>query len=116
VTAAWDVNRILQYVSTVGGCLILAIWLYRWIRRTEAHSVPPGDLVPSWARYVVLVAVLLLGATGAAVQLGRADGALAGETAVRLILTGLVSGGLAALGWYVVLWHAARLRRSLATL
>jgi hypothetical protein len=27
VAAGWDVNRILQYVSRVGGCLVLAIWL-----------------------------------------------------------------------------------------
>jgi hypothetical protein len=36
--------------------------------------------------------------------------------AVRLVLTGLVAGGLAALGWYVVLWHAARLRRGVVRL
>lgn len=116
VTAAWDVNRILQYVSTVGGCLILAIWLYLWYRRTSARSVAPGDLVPAWARYVVVAAVVVLGAAGALVELGRAEGGFAGETAVRLGLTGLVSGGLAALAWYVVLWHAARLRRGVAAL
>jgi hypothetical protein len=39
------------------------------------------------------------------------DGGFAGETVVRLVLSGLVSGGLAALAWYVVLWHLERLRR-----
>jgi hypothetical protein len=111
VTAAWDVNRILQYVSTVGGCLVLAIWLYHWYRRAGPQPVVAGEHVPPWARYVVLAAVGLLGVAGAAVELGRVDGDLVGETAVRLVLTGLVAGGLAALGWYVVLWHAARLRR-----
>jgi hypothetical protein len=114
VTATWDVNRILQYVSTVGGCLILAVWFYRWFRRATPHPIASTDLVPSWVRYVVLAGVLALGVAGAAVQLGGAGVELAGETAVRLVLTGLVLGGLAALGWYVVLWHLLRLRRRVA--
>ena len=114
VTATWDVNRILQYVSTLGGCLILAIWLYRWFRRATPHPEAPEDLVPSWVRYVVLAATLALGVAGAAVEVGGADG-LAGETVVRLVLTGLVLGGLAAFGWYVVLWHLMRLRRRVVT-
>jgi len=108
VTAAWDVNRILQYVSTLGGCLILAIWLYRWYRGV-APRPSPADLVPSFVRYVVLAGMLALAAAGAAVQLSAAD--ISGEAAVRLVLTGLVFGGLAGLGWYVVLWHLFRLRR-----
>ncbi|TDD14016.1 DUF4184 family protein [Kribbella turkmenica] len=112
VTATWDVNRVLQYVSTVGGCLILAAWLYRWYRRTA--PVNRTDQVPPWVRYGVLAGTLALGVAGAAVQLGGAE-ELAGETAVRLVLTGLVFGGLAALGWYVVLWHLARWRRRDAT-
>jgi Domain of unknown function (DUF4184) len=110
VTAGWDVNRILQYVSTVGGCLILAVWLYRWYRRTPAR-VTHDEKVPAWVRYLVLGALVLFAVVGAVVELGRADGGLAGETAVRLVLSGLVSGGLAALAWYVVLWHLVRLRR-----
>ncbi|WP_410787618.1 DUF4184 family protein [Kribbella sp. C-35] len=109
VTGAWEVNRILQYVSTVGGCLVLAIWLYRWYRRTAPAAVTAG--VPAWVRYLVLGALVLFGVVGAVVELGRVDGEFAGETAVRLVLSGLVSGGLAALAWYVVLWHLGRLRR-----
>lgn len=112
VTATWDVNRVLQYVSTLGGCLILAIWLYRWFRRTA--PVNPTDQVPPGVRYVVLAGVLALGVAGASVQLNGADD-LAGETAVRLVLTGLVFGGLAALAWYVLLWHLFRWRRRDAT-
>ncbi|GAA1613291.1 MULTISPECIES: DUF4184 family protein [Kribbella] len=105
-----DVNRILQYVSTVGGCLILAIWLYRWYRRTPA-TVTVGDKLPAWIRYGVLGALLVFAAVGAIVELNRVEGDLAGETAVRVILSGPVSGGLAALGWYLIVWHLARLRR-----
>jgi hypothetical protein len=115
VTPAWDVNRILQYVSTLGGCLVLAIWLYRWYRRTRP-SVTPGDLVAPWARYTVVVFGVLLAATGAIVEIGRADGELRGETALRLALSGLVSGGLAALAWYVIVWHVLRFRRRVVTL
>ncbi|WP_371401579.1 DUF4184 family protein [Kribbella sp. NBC_00662] len=115
VTPAWDVNRILQYVSTLGGCLVLAIWLYRWYRRT-APSVTPRDPVAPWVRYLVVAGGLLLAATGAIVEVGRAEGDLSGETAVRLVLSGLVSGGLAALAWYVVVWHLIRLRRRVVTL
>lgn len=115
VAAGWDVNRVLQYVSTVGGCLVLAVWLYRWYRRTSVHPVTPGDHVPAWVRYVVLAGVAVFGVTGAVVELGRVDG-FAGEAVVRLVLVGLASGGLAALGWYVVIWHAERLRRRGAAL
>lgn len=115
VVGASDVNRILQYVSTVGGCLILAIWLYRWYRSTTPAPVTAGDHVSDWVRYVVLAALALFGAAGAVVELTHVDGDFGGETAVRLVLSGLVSGGLAALGWYVVLWHLARLWRRTAT-
>ncbi|GAA1146332.1 hypothetical protein GCM10009630_51050 [Kribbella jejuensis] len=66
----------------------------------------------AWVRYVVLGALVVFAIIGAMVELGRADGGLGGETAVRLVLSGLMSGGLAALGWYVVLWHLGRLLRS----
>ncbi|MGZ0146564.1 DUF4184 family protein [Kribbella sp. WER1] len=104
-----DINRPLQYVSTLAGCLILAIWLYRWYRRTPA-TVTARDKLPAWVRYVVLGALVLFAVVGAVVELSRVDGGLAGETAVRVVLSGLVYGGLAALGWYVVLWHLGRLR------
>ncbi|RZU11939.1 uncharacterized protein DUF4184 [Kribbella rubisoli] len=115
VTPAWDVNRILQYVSTLGGCVVLSIWLYRWYRRTPP-SVTPRDLVAPWLRYAVVVFGVLMAATGAIVEISRADGDLSGETAVRLALSGLVSGGLAALALYVVVWHLLRLRRPVVTL
>ncbi|HZX07132.1 DUF4184 family protein [Kribbella sp.] len=104
------VNRILQYVSTIGGCLILAVWLYRWYRRTPA-VVTQGDKLPAWIRYVVLGALALFALVGAVVELSRVEGGLAGETAVRVVLSGLVAGGLAALGCFVVLWHLGRLGR-----
>ncbi|WP_145810304.1 DUF4184 family protein [Kribbella amoyensis] len=108
---AGDVNRVLQYVSTVGGCVVLAIWCYRWFRRTEPRLVEPRDQVPSWARYVVLGAMVAIGLTGAVVQVQRAGEDLVGEAVARFALTGLASGVVAALGWYVVLWHLTRLRR-----
>ncbi|MEV0803511.1 DUF4184 family protein [Kribbella sp. NPDC050281] len=114
VTGAWDVNRILQYVSTVGGCLVLAVWLYRWYRRVDARPVATHDHIPSWVRYVVLAAMVLIGLAGAVVQLSRAD--LVGEAAARSVLTGVASGCLAALAWYVVLWHLFRLRSRVAAL
>jgi uncharacterized protein DUF4184 len=111
VTASWDVNRVLQYISSVGGCLVLAIWLYRWYRRAESRSVSADRYVPARARYAVLAATALVGVAGAVVQLNRADGEIMGEDAARLALTGLASGCLAGLGWYVVIWHAVRLAR-----
>ncbi|MFD7157008.1 DUF4184 family protein [Kribbella sp. NPDC059898] len=106
-----DINRILQYVSTIGGCLILAIWLYRWYRRTPPLATQ-RDRLQAWIRYVVLGALVLFAVVGAVVELNRVDGDLAGETVVRTVLSGLVSGGLAALGFYVVVWHLGRLRRT----
>lgn len=110
VTAAWDVNRILQYLSTVGGCLVLTIWLYRWYRRAD---LSPGEhtSAPAWVRYVVYAAAVGLAIGGAVVELGRYQGDFGGETVVRAVLTGVASGGLIALVAYVVLWHLGRLRR-----
>lgn len=109
VTGAWDVNRILQYVSTVGGCLVLAVWLYRWYRRTTPQ--PVDERMPTWVRYFVYVAAIGLAVGGVVVEVGRVDGGFAGETGVRTVLIGLMSGGLIAVGAYVVLWHLERLRR-----
>ncbi|WP_350276937.1 DUF4184 family protein [Kribbella sp. HUAS MG21] len=109
VTAVWDVNRILQYLSTVGGCVVLALWLYRWYRRAERRPAEPT--IPTWVRYLVYVAAVGLAIRGAIVELGRYDGAFGGEVVVRAVLTGVVSGGLIALIAYVALWHLERLRR-----
>jgi hypothetical protein len=109
VVGAWDVNRILQYVSTLGGCLVLAVWLYRWYRRTTPQ--PVDERMPTWLRYVVYVAVIGLAAGGVVAELGRVDGGFGGEIGVRTVLIGLMSGGLVAVGAYVVLWHLERLRR-----
>ncbi|TDO60944.1 uncharacterized protein DUF4184 [Kribbella sp. VKM Ac-2571] len=109
VTGAWDVNRILQYVSTLGGCLVLAVWLYRWYRRTAPQ--PVDERMPTWLRYLVYVAAIGLAVGGAVVELGRVDGGFSGEIGVRTVLTGLMSGGLIAVGAYVVVWHLERLRR-----
>ena len=109
VTGAWDVNRILQYVSTLGGCLVLAVWLYRWYRRTAPQ--PVDERMPTWMRYLVYVAAIGLAVGGAVVELGRVDGGFGGEIGVRTVLAGLMSGGLIAVGAYVVVWHLERLRR-----
>jgi hypothetical protein len=109
VTGAWDVNRILQYVSTLGGCLVLAVWLSRWYRRTAPQ--PVDERTPTWVRYIVYVAAIGLAVSGVVVELGRVDGGFDGEIGVRTVLTGLMSGGLVALGVYVVVWHLERLRR-----
>ncbi|MGW6198995.1 DUF4184 family protein [Kribbella sp. NPDC055110] len=109
VVGGWDVNRILQYVSTLGGCLVLAVWLYRWYRRTTPQRV--DERMPTWLRYGVYVVAIGLAVGGVVVEAGRVDGGFGGETGVRTVLIGLVSGGLIAVGAYVVLWHLERLRR-----
>ena len=104
----WDlleVNRVLRYVSSIGGLVIIAIWLVFWWRRTTPG---PTDTVPTRARYVVLIAAAVLGAVGAVIQLVGAEG---GETLLRLGLTGFANGALVALGWYVVIWQVLRLRK-----
>ncbi|MBB6568677.1 DUF4184 family protein [Kribbella sandramycini] len=111
VTADWDVNRVLQYVSTVGGCLVLTVWLYRWFRRTPPRVVVSADHVRPWVTYAVLAAFLLVGTVTAVARVWRAQGELVGEAAARLVLTGAASGCAAVLGSYVVLWHAVRMRR-----
>jgi hypothetical protein len=98
-----------QYVSTLVGCLALAAWLYRWYRRTAPQQTS-GQLSP-WLRYVVYASAAGLAAVGAVVEFARADRTFGGETVVRSVLTGLVSGGLVVLVVYVGLWHLQRLRR-----
>ncbi|HEY0621006.1 MAG TPA: DUF4184 family protein [Kribbella sp.] len=109
LTPAWEVNRVLQYVSSVGGILLIAGWLYFWWRRTT--PAPATADLPTPARYAVLVAAVALGAAGSVIEVAREDGPLAGESVLRLGLTGLATGALVGLVWYVVIWHALRLRR-----
>ena len=88
-------------------------------RRICCTSVPPtgsqpGRLrryVPAPARYAVLVAVVLLAAAAAVVEVGRAEGPLLGQAVARLLLTGAASGVLLALAGYVLIWHALGLKR-----
>ena len=111
ITPFWDVNRVLQYASSAGGVLIIAIWLYLWWRKTSPSPIDATRYVLPPARYAVLVAVVLLAAAAAVVEVGRAEGPLLGEAAARLVLTGAASGVLLALAGYVVIWHALGLKR-----
>jgi hypothetical protein len=111
LTPFWDVNRSLQYLSSVGGVLVIAIWLYFWWHKSPLRPVDAARYVPAPARYAVLVAVVLLAAAAAVVEVGRAEGPLLGEAVARLVLTGAASGVLLALAGYVLIWHVLGLRR-----
>lgn len=111
ITPFWDVNRVLQYLSSLGGVLVIAVWLYFWWRKTPPSPVDATRYVSRAARYGVLAAVVLLAAVAAVVEVGRAEGPLLGEAVARLVLTGAASGVLLALAGYVLIWHALRLRQ-----
>ncbi|ONI69629.1 hypothetical protein BWI15_24030 [Kribbella sp. ALI-6-A] len=113
ITPTWDVNRVLQYVSSAGGIAALAIYLFLWWRRTTARPSEAG-LTPA-ARYVVLTAACALALAFAALTVMRAaaeSDELVGEAVVRFALTGLASGAVAALAVYVLVWQVLRLRRT----
>jgi hypothetical protein len=112
ITPAWDVNRVLQYVSSVGGVLAVAVYLAFWWRRTTAR--PVGDGLAPAVRCGVLAAGCLLALAFAVVAVRRAAASddLVGEAVVRFALTGLASGAVAALALYVLAWQALRLRRT----
>ncbi|WP_344169833.1 DUF4184 family protein [Kribbella lupini] len=114
ITPTWDVNRVLQYVSSVGGVLAIAVYLVFWWRRTTAR--PVGDGLAPAVRYGVLAAACLLALAFAVVAVRRAAAdstdELVGEAVVRFALTGLASGAVAALAVYVLAWQAFRLRRT----
>lgn len=113
ITPTWDVNRVLQYVSSVGGVLAIAVYLVFWWRRTTAR--PVGDGLRPTARYAVLAAACVLALASAVVSVRRAAAdseGLVGEAVVRFALTGLASGAVAALALYVLAWQALRLRRT----
>lgn len=111
LTAAWDVNRVLQYVSSVGGLLVIAIWLWSWWRRTTPSPIEPERYVPAPARYGVLAAAVIFGAVDAVVQVAREDTSQDAELVIRLGATGIFIGALVALAGYVVIWHLVRLNR-----
>ncbi len=110
IAPTWDVNRVLQYLSSVGGVLIIAIWLYSWWRRTNPAPIESKRYLPTPARYAVLAAAALLGVASAVVMVARAEREFGGETVVREALTGLATGVIAAVTCYVLIWHALRLR------
>lgn len=110
ITPTWDVNRVLQYLSSVGGVLAICIWLYFWWRRTNAGPIEPQRYLPTSARYAVLGAIALLGVAAAVIMAARADRTFGGETVLREALTGLATGAILALTGYVLVWQALRLR------
>ncbi|TCM50252.1 uncharacterized protein DUF4184 [Kribbella sp. VKM Ac-2568] len=77
ITPFWDLNRVLQYLSSVGGVLVIAIWLYFWWRKTPPSPVDSSRYVPAPARYAVLVAVVLLAAAAASCGGGPGRGSAA---------------------------------------
>lgn len=112
ITASLDLNRLLGYLSSIGGILAIAAWLYYWWRRTRPRRPEPGRYLSPAARYAVLAAVGVAGVVLAVVQLAGSEDELVGELAIRLALTGLATGVIFALTCYVVAWHLLRLRRS----
>ncbi|ADB32052.1 hypothetical protein Kfla_2987 [Kribbella flavida DSM 17836] len=118
LTPTWDVNRVLQYLSSIGGILLIVLWLYRWWQRTTPEPVDPERYLSPPARYAVLAAAAVAGLAGAIVTVVRTaqeDDARVGEAVLRLSLTGLGTGAAAALAMYVVGWHVFRRRRQPVT-
>jgi Domain of unknown function (DUF4184) len=107
------VYNLVQYVSSVGGLLVIGWWLRRWYRRTEPDPEPPGPRAPApGARRAVWWAVVASGVIGA-VALGLSPGAgTSGYDLVRSVLLGATGGLAGALGVYVLGWHLTRLTRS----
>jgi hypothetical protein len=110
LTPAWEVNRVLQYVSSVGGVLAICVWLYFWWHRTNPGPIEPSQYLQTSGRYAVLGAVGLLAVASAVVMAARADREFGGETVLREVLTGLATGVILALTCYVVIWQVLRLR------
>jgi hypothetical protein len=62
----WDVCSILQFVSSIAGLLVLAIWCWRWYRRSEPDSCIPANPFTTRHRHVI-VAIGMTTATAIAV-------------------------------------------------
>ncbi len=54
----WGVAELLQIVSSIAGLLILAVWCWRWYRRTEPNSrIPVSPFSPHHRHVIVAMGV-----------------------------------------------------------
>jgi Domain of unknown function (DUF4184) len=95
----------LWWASTLVGALVLAVWLYRWWRRTpQGVPVSPRPEV----RWSALAALAATGIIGAILEVLKQDGspleALGSVAALRGAVSGAMSGVAAGLFLYAVVW------------
>lgn len=101
-----NVTEGLWWASTLAGVLALAVWLYRWWRRTPRGR--SGSLRPA-VRWTALAALAVAGMIGAVFQVMKHGDspldALHSVAVLRGAVSGAMSGAGAALLLYAVLWR-----------
>jgi membrane-bound metal-dependent hydrolase YbcI (DUF457 family) len=102
------VYNVIQYVSSVGGLLVIAWWLRRWYGRTEpdpGDTKPEAPGLPRGARRAVWSATAVAGVAGAlALALSPAAETSAYDF-VRSVLLGATGGLAGAFAVYVLGWQ-----------
>ncbi|WP_232662746.1 DUF4184 family protein [Pseudonocardia sp. TRM90224] len=104
VVGPHTVYNVIGYVSAVGGLVIIGVTVAGWYRRTPPTA---RGVSPTRQRRLLVVALVLAGAAGAAAALTAPEAWITGYDVVRHTLIGTTRGALVVLGGYALLWHAA---------
>jgi hypothetical protein len=100
------IYKVLQYSSSVFGCLLLAGWLWRWWLRAPELGAPVRAEWPAARRNVILgvmamlpILCALIRADAASTLPGATIARLAGIAVVTAISTAMVEGLILGLSW-----------------
>lgn len=111
--------QVLQYLSSVAGCLILAVWAWLWYRSATPSQQPDHAVIPASRRIWIVVRICLIsilcGLTAAAISVLSAGpwDISRSHTADAVVVTAavaVVTAG-ALVWWQLVIYGAFRLYR-----
>lgn len=91
------VSSWLQHISTVGGLVILAVWLARWVRRTAPDATRPSSVTSRSRVAAWLAVVATFVGTGIALELGFMARGLPPFDPSPVFLSVTIAGGAAGL-------------------
>lgn len=105
--------NVIGYVSSLGGMVLLIVFIARWYRQAPLAYQRTWPTLPKLARWLIALGVTVTALVGASLALADPVSQASGYDWVRQLLIGGVRGMISGISFYVVIYYFwRRLRKS----